>query len=452
MPKAEMLQPPGGRFVERDDVLSWGRVVREPQRIAKAHFRDELPQLISEPRWQSKLAIGLRRSYGDSCLNGAGALIDATGLDRFMAFDRQTGRIRAEAWVSLSKALQLVVPHGWFLPTTPGTRFVTFGGAVANDVHGKNHHRAGAFGAGVVAIGLQRSDCCRLTLTPELETELFCATIGGLGLTGVIEWVELQLVPVRSAYLNVEILPYAGLDAFWAIAEESIGDYEHTVAWIDCVSRGSREGRGVFTRANWAEDGGFVVHDDRALNTMPIEFPSMTLNRLSVAAFNEFYYGLHRLKRKRVRQDYWTWFYPLDSVLNWNRLYGSRGMLQYQCAIPWGDERVVMRFLLDEIARSGQASFLAVLKTFGDRPSPGWLSFPRPGATLALDFPNRGAETLALMSRLDAIVREADGALYPAKDGRIPTDMFRRAYPKWEALAAVKDPMLSSDFWRRVAQ
>ena len=307
-----MLQPPGGRFVERDDVLSWGRVVREPQRIAKAHFRDELPQLISEPRWQSKLAIGLRRSYGNSCLNGAGALIDATGLDRFMAFDRQTGRIRAEAGVGLSKALQLVVPHGWFLPTTPGTRFVTFGGAVANDVHGKNHHRAGAFGAGVVAIGLQRSDGSRLTLTPELETELFCATIGGLGLTGVIEWVELQLVPVRSAYLNVEILPYAGLDAFWAIAEESIGDYEHTVAWIDCVSRGSREGRGVFTRANWAEDGGFVVHDDRALNSMPIEFPSMTLNRLSVAAFNEFYYGLHRLKRKRVRQDYWTWFYPLE--------------------------------------------------------------------------------------------------------------------------------------------
>jgi L-gulonolactone oxidase len=183
---------------------------------------------------------------------------------------------------------------------------------------------------------------------------------------------------------------------------------------------------------------------------MPIDLPGLVLNKMTVKVFNELYYRLHHLKPRRTRQHYSTYFYPLDVILNWNRLYGSRGMLQYQCAIPWGDERVVMHALLAAITDSGQASFLAVLKTFGDRRSPGMLSFPRPGATLALDFPNRGVDTLALMGRLDAIVREAGGALYPAKDGRMPADMFKRAYPRWEAFAAQKDPMSSSDFWRRV--
>jgi L-gulonolactone oxidase len=447
-----MRMPLEGRFVERADVLSWGRVVRAPQYVARPHFRDELAQLLAQPTGDSKLAIGLRRSYGDSCLNVGGAVIDATGLDRFIAFDPRTGRLSAEAGVSLSSVLQLVVPRGWFLPTTPGTRFVTLGGAVANDVHGKNHHRAASFGASVIGLGLLRSDGRRLTLTPAIQPELFSATIGGLGLTGVIEWVEFQLVPIRSAYLNVEIVPYGNLDAFWPLAEYSVTHFEHTVAWIDCLSRGARGGRGVFSRANWADDGQMTVHSDRTFKAIPIEFPSAALNKLSVTAFNLFYYNLHQMKKKTIRQHYSTFFYPLDSILNWNRLYGSRGMLQYQCAIPWGNERAVMRALLDEISRSGNVSFLAVLKTFGSLRSPGMISFPRPGATLSLDFPNRGEQTLALMSRLDAIVREADGALYPAKDGRMPPDMFRRAYPRWEAFAAQKDPMLSSDFWRRVAE
>ena len=443
---------PRGPYLKRDDVLSWGRVVRQPQFVARPHFRDELPELISEPGWASKLAIGLRRSYGDSCLNGGGALIDTTGLDRFIAFDPKSGRLKAEAGISLSSLLRVIVPHGWFLPTTPGTRFVTLGGAVANDVHGKNHHRAGTFGANVAGLGLLRSDGRRLTLTDQIEPELFCATIAGLGLTGVMEWVELQLVPIRSAYLDVEILPYASLDDFWSLAEASVGQYEHTVAWIDCMSRGARAGRGVFTRANWAEDGRLDVNEDRVVKTLPFELPTFPLKRLSAAAFNEFYYSVHRLKKKKLRRHHSVYFYPLDAIANWNRFYGSPGMLQYQCVIPMGNERAGMRALLDEIARSEQASFLAVIKTFGDRPSPGMLSFPRAGATLALDFPNRGEETLTLMGRLDEIVRGAGGALYPAKDGRMPAAMFRSAYPRWEAFAAHKDPHISSDFWRRVTQ
>lgn len=443
---------PDKRFLERSDIVSWGRVVRRPQYVAQPHFRDELAGMIAEPTWNSKLAMGLRRSYGDSCLNSAGAIIEMTGLDRFIAFDPGTGRLRAEAGVSLSEVLQFVVPKGWFLPTTPGTRFVTLGGAVANDVHGKNHHRAGAFGASVLGLGLHRGDGRRLTITPTLEPELFSATIGGLGLTGVIEWVELKLAPIPSAYLDVEIVPYDSLDEFWRLAEVSVTKYEHTVAWIDCLSRGAHEGRGVFTRANWADDGQFTPHEDRTLKSVPADLPSIALNKFSVAAFNDLYYNIYRLGQKKRRQHYSTYFYPLDSIHNWNRLYGSRGMLQYQCVIPWGDERLVMRTLLDEIVRSGAASFLAVLKTFGDLPSPGMLSFPRPGTTLALDFPNRGDETLALMGRLDAIVRGANGALYPAKDGRMPAEMFRSAYPRWEAFAAQKDPQMNSDFWRRVSE
>jgi FAD/FMN-containing dehydrogenase len=446
-----MPTPTGDRFLERDDILSWGRVVRQPQHVARPSFLDELPSLVAEPGWNSKLAVGLRRSYGDSCLNSAGALLDATSLNRVMVFDPKSGRLQAEAGLSLSDLLRLVVPQGWFLPTTPGTRFVTLGGAVANDVHGKNHHGAGTFGTSVVGLGLLRSDGRRLKLTAEIEPELFCATIGGLGLTGVIEWVEFQLAPIRSAILDVEIVPYGSLDEFWLVAEDSVGRFEHTVAWIDCLSTGASAGRGIFTRANWAEDGQLYAHDDRKFKSLPFDFPSFALNELSVAAFNELYYRVHRRKQGKVRQHYSAFFYPLDAIHNWNRLYGSRGMLQYQCAIPWGNERACMRALLDDIARSGQASFLAVLKTFGERPSPGMLSFPRPGPTLALDFPNRGPETLAVMSRLDDIVCEAGGALYPAKDGRMPADMFKLAYPRWEEFAAHKDPQMSSDFWRRVA-
>jgi FAD/FMN-containing dehydrogenase len=439
-------------FVERENVLSWGRVVRQKQYVAHPNFRDELPSLIAAPERESKLATGLRRSYSDSCLNGGGAVIDMTGLDRFIRFDAQTGGLRAEAGVSLSAVLRLIVPHGWFLPTTPGTRFVTLGGAVSNDVHGKNHHRAGSFGVHVAAIGLLRSDGRRLVLRPDNEQELFRATIGGLGLTGVIEWVELQLAPIKSAYLDVEILPYENLDSFWRLAEESVAVSEHTVAWVDCMSRGTSAGRGVFTRANWADDGCFDSHSDRTFKSVPLDFPGFALNKLSVGTFNEAYYRLHRLKKKIVRQHYSTYFYPLDSILNWNRLYGLGGMMQYQCVIPPANTKDAMRALLTEIIKSGQASFLAVMKTFGDRPSPGTLSFPRAGATLSLDFPYRGDATLALMSRLDVIVRDARGALYPAKDGRMPAEMFKLSFPHWEALAALKDPGISSDFWRRVSQ
>ncbi len=436
-------------FVGDSDVLSWGRVTREPQRVARPRFRDELPSLIGDEGAASKLAVGLRRSYGDSCLNGSGVLIDMCGVNRFIHFHPETGVLRAEAGVSLSDLLRLVVSKGWFAPTTPGTCFVTLGGALANDVHGKNHHGAGSFGRHVRSFGLLRSDRGRLTVTPEGEPALFFSTIGGLGLTGVIEWVELQLVRIGGAYLDVETMPYNGLDEFWPLAEESGPAFEHIVAWIDCASRGKKRGRGILSRANWIADGVYDVHHDRSWKRVPFEAPSLALNRLTGRAFNNVYYHLNSAKAGKSRQHYAPFFYPLDAVRDWNRLYGRRGMLQYQCVIPRDNQRDAIDALLDVITASGQASFLAVLKTFGDLPSPGLLSFPRPGATLALDFPFRGDATLKLMTRLDGIVAEAGGALYPAKDGRMPGEMFRRSFPRWEQL--VKDPAISSDFWRRVA-
>ena len=300
---------------------------------------------------------------------------------------QNSGIVRAEAGVSLSDLLRLVVPKGWFVSTTPGTRFVTLGGALANDVHGKNHHSAGSFGRNVRSFGLLRSDRGPVTVAPESEPALFSSTVGGLGLTGVVEWIELQLVRIGGAYLDVETIPYDRLDAFWELAEESVNSYEHTVAWIDCTSRGDNSGRGIFSRANWIADGVYDVHDDRSWKRIPLEAPGIALNRLTVSAFNEVYHRLNSAKAGKNRQHYAPFFYPLDAVRDWNRFYGRRGMLQYQCVIPRANQRDAVKALLDVITASGQASFLAVLKTFGDLPSPGLLSFARPGATLALDFP-----------------------------------------------------------------
>jgi L-gulonolactone oxidase len=377
-------------------------------------------------------------------------LIEMCGLNRFISFDPANGVLRAEAGVNLSNILSLVVPRGWFLPTTPGTRFVTLGGAIANDVHGKNHHSAGTFGRHVRSMGLLRSDQGRLTLTPESDRALFSSTIGGLGLTGVIEWAELQLVKIGGAYLEVETLPYDRLETFWALAEESASRYEHTVAWIDCTSRGRGRGRGIFQRSNWIADCIYDIHDDRSWKRVPLEAPEFVLNRLTVSAFNSAYFRFNRATAGKSRQHYAPFFYPLDGMRDWNKLYGQRGMLQYQCVIPRDQQRVAVDALLEEITVSGQASFLAVLKTFGDLPSPGLLSFPRAGATLALDFQFHQESTLALLARLDAIVAAEGGDLYPAKDGRMPAEMFRQSFPRWQELA--KDPTINSDFWRRVGQ
>jgi len=429
---------------------SWGRVVRAESRRSSPHFRDEIPSAMADAAGEglSVLATGLGRSYGDSGLNPGGATIDARGLDRFIAFDPIEGRLRAEAGASLAEVARLFAPRGFFPPTVPGTRFVTLGGATANDVHGKNHERAGTFGASIRRIGLRRSREGLVEIAP--GDALFAATIGGLGLTGLIEWVEFDLARIPSTMIDQEIAPVAGLDDFFAISEDSKDRFEHTVAWVDCTQGGRRLGSGVFIRGNWAADGGLRPHSER-MAAMPFEAPGFALNPITLKAFNVAYGALQRSKAGRARVHYAGHFFPLDAIADWNKLYGPRGFYQYQCALPPHACRDAIAEMLRIIARSGDGSFLAVLKTFGAKPSPGLLSFPIPGATLALDFRNRGAATLALLARLDAVVAAAGGRLYPAKDGRMGAAMFKSGYPDWEKFAAQVDPAFSSQFWRRVS-
>jgi FAD/FMN-containing dehydrogenase len=437
-------------FSPNAEFLSWGRVERASQEVAAPHFRDELKALLAEPGDRSLLAVGRGRSYGDSCLNGGQRLIDMTRLDRLIAVDPAKGVVQAEAGLVLGDLLRHIVPRGWFTTTTPGTRHATLGGLVANDIHGKNHHRAGSFGRGIRKLGLLRSDRGQLDLAAGQGDELFAATIGGLGLTGVITSVELELAPIRSAYLDVERIAFGHVRDFFRLAAESADSHEHTVAWIDCTAGGSDLGRGIFQRANWLEDGDLAPHLDSGL-TVPFETPAALLNAVTVRAFNGLYYRLQKSGSARQRMHYAPFFYPLDKVDHWNRLYGHRGFYQYQCVVPPSAAEAATEELLHEIAGSGAASVLSVLKTLGAARSPGLLSFAREGTTLALDFANRGPATLALLGRLDAIVRQAGGRLYPAKDGRMPADMFRAGYPEWTSFAQHVDPRFSSNFWRRVA-
>ena len=401
------------------------------------------------------LPRGLGRSYGDSCLNNGGTLLDTTRLNHFIEFSKDTGVLRCEAGLTLSEILEASTRHGWFLPVSPGTKHVTVGGAVANDIHGKNHHRAGTFGRFIRRFELVRSNGERLLCSPGENETLFRATIGGLGLTGLMTWVEFQMKRVPSEFLDVESVRFSNLDEFFELAEDSDAKFEYTVAWVDCLARDRNLGRGLLLRGNHTEASEaqtVAPRVRRALSwlSVPLYAPGLLLNGMTIRAFNALYYGRQRERISTRISHYEPFFYPLDFVAHWNRLYGRRGFLQYQCLVPYGGDREAVQALFSRISVSGQGSFLAVLKIFGDLPSPGLLSFPRPGVTLALDFPNRGRRTLDLLDELDSIVRRFGGRVYPAKDARMSAQSFQAFYPEWLELAQYVDPAFSSSFWRRV--
>lgn len=429
--------------------LSWGRYPQvAPRQVIPIFWRNEIPDLASLE--SSILPYGYGRSYGDSCLNEGGVTLDVSHLKRFLAFDEERGLLRCEAGVALGEILEVVVPRGWFLAVTPGTKFVSVGGAIANDVHGKNHHRAGTFGCHVTQFELLRSTGERLICSPQENVNLFRATIAGLGLTGVILWAELQLKPIPSPSIDMQRIRFTSLKEFQELAEESEQDFEYTVAWVDCLARGAELGRGFFTRGNHSMRQ--VVRPlarKRAL-TMPIDLPSFALNTFTLKSFNTVYYHAQREKLLARRIPYDPFFYPLDSIHNWNRMYGKRGFFQYQCIVPYRDGYEVMKEILERISRSGEGSFLAVLKTFSDTASPGMLSFPRPGLELALDFANHGSKTLHLLDQLDGLVRRSGGTVYPAKDARMSPESFQSYFPCWREFAEYIDPKFSSSFWRRV--
>lgn len=427
-------------------VTSWGRLSNQPHRVVV--LTD--PTRISETINRSPLpgvAHGMGRSYGDICLNPQGTLWTTTGLDHFLAFDDNTGRLICEAGVLLRDIQQMAIPRGWMLPVTPGTQLATVGGAIANDVHGKNHHVLGSFGDHLRNLTLIRSDGECLRCGPDERPDWFAATVGGMGLTGIISQAEIQLRPVSGPWLDTETIPYANLKEFFHLADESEAAWEYTVAWIDCLS--GRHARGLFMRGNHIDLEQQARPPGRKLS-VPLVPPISLINRLSLKPFNTAYYHLKKRQAGQAITHYEPFFYPLDNLLEWNRMYGPRGFYQHQSVIPRNAGQDAVQAILEAVTRSGTGSFLAVLKTFGNRQPVGMLSFPQPGVTLALDFPNQGAPTHKLFDRLDAIVREAKGRIYMAKDARMPRDLFETGYPRLAEFMPFRDPGISSGLSRRL--
>lgn len=430
---------------------SWGHYPTvKPSQVIPVYWRDELPDFRALE--QPVLPYGYGRSYGDSCLNEGGVTLDVSRLKRFIAFNEETGLLRCEAGVSLAEILAVMVPRGWFLPATPGTKFVSVGGAIANDVHGKNHHKGGTFGCHITQFELLRSNGDHLLCSPTENTEMFRATIGGLGLTGIILWAEFRLKPIVNPYIDSDSIRFDSLDEFFELTAESDKDYEYTVSWVDILIGGPGLCRGKFSRGNHNTSKALAAKPMKKPLPLavPINLPAFTLNSLTVKAFNEAYYHIQREKRVHKIVSYEPFFYPLDSIHEWYRLYGKRGFLQYQFVVPFNSAHEAMREILGQVRQSGEGSFLTVLKTFGDIQSPGMLSFPRPGLTLALDFSYQGKKTLRLLESLDNIVLQSGGVVYPAKDARMTAESFQKYYPQWKEFEHYIDPKFSSSFWRRV--
>lgn len=421
-------------------ISSWGRLSADLHEVVTLDSY-RIPLLSSSA---SGIAYGMGRSYGDVCLNPRGILWNTERLDRFIHFNEITGQLTCQSGVLLRDIQQLFTPRGWILPVTPGTQFVTVGGAIANDVHGKNHHQFGAFGNHVQHIKLMRTDGEMIGCTP--KSDWFSATVGGLGLTGIILEATIQLRRISNPWLIAETIPYTHLNNFFHLAEHSEISWENTVSWFDCTS----DMRGLFMRANFSAYLPEPPIPNKIKTTLFVPFTPLIspIHRFLLKPFNALYFYLK--SGKKTLEYYDTFFYPLDTVRHWNRLYGPKGFYQYQSLVPLDTGKEVTKAMLKEIAQFGQGSFLSVLKTFGNIESKGMLSFPKQGVTLALDFPNKGEKTLKLFERLDCIVSEAGGRLYPAKDARMPRSLFESGYPQLNTFLKYRDPGISSAFSRRL--
>jgi len=427
---------------------SWGRYPNFKANVIPLHWQSDFPA-VTRGLHNGFLPVGLGRSYGDVGLLKDGNLLVTTGMDRILDFDPETGLLTAEAGMSLAQILDFAVPRGYFLPVTPGTKYVTLGGAIANDIHGKNHEAAGSFGNHVPSFELVRSDGTRMICSPTQNPDFYRATIGGMGLTGLITWAQLRLKPIVSRLIDYEGIQFHGIDEFIAIKKQ-YAHVEYTVSWIDCVSTGKNFARGVFMLGDHAKTPGELKPSPKPKLVFPIDAPGFLLNKYSISAFNTLFFHKQIKAHVITQQDYEPFFYPLDKIHHWNRMYGKNGLVQFQYAIPWEHGKEGTIAILKEITKSGLASFLAVLKTFGDVPSLGMMSFPLSGFMFALDFPIKDGITFPLLQRLGDMTREFNGRLYSAKDSAMTPDQFQTFYPQWQEFARFRDPMITSSFWERV--
>ena len=401
----------------------WGRFPRVLAQVCSPLTAADCARSLLEG---SLIPRGMGRSYGDSAL--ASRLLSTRYLDWFERFDAATGLISCSSGVSLDDILHCSVPRGWFLPVTPGTRYVSVGGAIASDVHGKNHHRDGTLSRHVRRIELMLGNGERVFASERENTDLFRATCGGMGLTGVILSAELQLIPIRSSDIIETTLKLPCLDAILE-AFETHADSTYSVAWIDCLARDAHLGRSLLMLGEHAQEGP-LEFERRRPSSVPFDMPAGLLNRTSVSAFNALYYGRVRRVAKTRRVRFEPYFYPLDALSDWNRLYGQPGFIQYQCVLPKAVGTIGLREILRRIGDSGRGSFLAVLKAFGAA-NMNPLSFPTEGYTLALDFKVEQS-VFELLDKLDSIVLHHGGRLYLTKDSRMGEAMFKSSYPRWQ--------------------
>lgn len=413
-------------MTDRMTLSGWGRYPVVDCRALHAGDPDEAARSAgAEP---SLVARGNGRSYGDASLN-PDATVVTRGLDRFIAFDAATGWLTCEAGLVLSDLIAVMLPRGWFPMVTPGTRFVTVGGMIASDVHGKNHHRDGSFCHHVAWFDLALNDGRVLRCSRDAHADLFAATCGGMGLTGVVLRACIRLRAVESATIRQRTLRADHLDHAIALFESTL-DWTYSVAWIDCLATGARMGRSVLLLGEHATRDELdaprraapLARTPPRSRRLPVTPPAFLLGRTSMRLFNAAYYAAQRLGERLVAID--PYFYPLDAILDWNRVYGAAGFVQYQCVLPLAESAQGLGRLLAAIAASGDASFLAVLKRMGPS-SPGLIGFPMEGYTLALDFP-AAPVNLTLLDRLDAITAEHGGRIYLAKDARMAPAMMQR--------------------------
>ena len=455
----------------RELLTGWGRTAATSADVVHAVHPDIVDAAMSETAAavaggsssRGLVARGLGRSYGDAAQNAGGTVLDATWLDAVHSVDLDAGLVTVGAGVSLQTLMERFVPLGWFVPVTPGTRLVTVGGAIAADIHGKNHHVDGSFCSHVISMTLVTPTGTH-TVTPESDPDLFWATAGGMGLTGIVTEATIRMIPVESSYLLVDTERAVDLDDIMAKMQSGDDDYRYSVAWIDCQSTGSRLGRSVLTRGDHARQADLppaLARPDkvrkfvpRQLARIPLTPPSGLLNPMSVGAINEFWYQKAPRRPQLARPHHMTgFFHPLDGIGEWNRFYGRRGFLQYQFVVP-DDEGEVVRHVIERLTKVKLAAFVNVLKRFGPG-DPGPLSFPMPGWTLALDLLVGSEELGPLLDGFDELVLAAGGRLYLAKDSRLAPDTFRGMYDRVDDFLEVKrkvDPegVLRSDLGRRL--
>ena len=456
-----MTAEPGGE--RREVVTGWGRNPRSAAHVVHATSPDELAMAVKAAGPRGAIARGLGASYGDAAMNAGGTVVCSTDVSGLLELDNTAGTARVLAGTSIDDLLRAIVPQGWFVPVTPGTKYVTIGGAIAADVHGKDHHATGSLGAHVRSMVLALPDGTRRTLTPHEHPDEFWATCGGMGLTGTVVEATIDLHPIETSFLSVDSDRVPDLDTLLALLSEGGRRYRYSVAWVDLLAHGRSLGRAVLTQ------GDFALVDDLSARrvrgraplsysppptvTAPTGVPNGVLGHASIRAFNELWYRKAPRRRRDELQSIDKFFYPLDMVREWNRMYGPRGFLQWQCLIPFGEEDV-LREIVEALSAHPAPSAVSVLKYFGEA-DPGPLSFPAPGWTLAIDVPTGVGGLLPLLDRLDRRVLDVGGRLYLAKESRMRPELVPAMYPRLDEWREVRDRMdpdrrMVSDLARRL--